>query len=159
MFGKAKKIQQLEDELRKAKGDWAQDQSISKQMIDYRTEECKTLAVRCAQLEQEVDTLRSVLAEIATKANTMAVSTPDDEPKIIKGYDHELAALLDQEEDLRKATTTVWQMADMLSTSTTWILDLCKELDIEAVSHSSRLTPRQVELVSNLAEERRKERS
>ena len=73
--------------------------------------------------------------------------------------DPELKALIDQEEDLRKATTTVWQMADMLSTSTTWILDLCKELDIEAVSHSSRLTPRQVELVSNLAEERRKERS
>lgn len=196
MFGKTRK--QLQAEIDKLKADWTQDQKISKDLLDFRTEECKEWAVKYALLEQEVALLRSTLNEIATQATTMANSRPDeqpcsmdcvmkvnmgpnadpdvwhhsdcpnhttacctinDEPKIIKGYDYELAALLDQEEDLRKATTTVWQMADMLSTSTTWILDLCKELDIEAVSHSSRLTPRQVELVSNLAEERRKERS
>ena len=162
MFGKTRK--QLQAEIDKLKADWAQDQAISKDLLDFRTEECKALSVRCAVLEASLADAKALLGAIAT---AIAHEDPDyvtaapstDKPRIIKDADPELAALLDQEEDLRKATTTVWQMADMLSTSTTWILDLCKELDIEAVSHSSRLTPRQVALVSHLAEERRKERS
>lgn len=189
MFGKTRK--QLQAEIDQLKADWAEDQAISKQLIDYRTEECKQLSVRCAVLDASLADAKALLSAIATAIAhedpdyvvaaqpcsmdcVMKVNMgPDADPDVWHhsecpnhtsacctiNEDPELKALVDQEEDLRKKNVTVWQMADMLSTSITWILDLCKELDIEAVSHSSRLTPRQVELVSNLAEERRKERS
>ena len=78
MFGKTRK--QLQAEIDKLKADWTQDQKISKDLLDFRTEECKEWAVKYALLEQEVALLRSTLNEIATQATTMANSRPDEQP-------------------------------------------------------------------------------
>ena len=72
MFGKTRK--QLQAEIDQLKADWAEDQAISKQLIDYRTEECKQLSARCAVLEASLADTEALLSAIAT---AIANNDPD----------------------------------------------------------------------------------
>lgn len=151
MFGKTRS--QLQAEIDQLKEAWAQDQTISKQLLDHRTEECKALSVRCAVLEASLADAKALLGAIAT---AIAHEDPDyvtaapstDKPRIIKDADPELEALLAEEEELRKdATITVFELARELGLTNAEVVKTCQDCGIAVKSHTSKLTKSEADVV------------